>query len=618
MRRCLSLAPLLALALASPAVGQEEEAPLERLEPVGVITLAGVDRARADVDFMFSTVEREDMSEVIDGYLEFANNLEGLDRTRPLGVMVFLKPGFVPIPTPVGFLPVEDLSDLRGSLTSAPGVTTEMLADDLMEVKGRMSLFVKLQNDYALISNERAFLEERILPDPLTFAAPLAARYDFAAQALPKNIPPGMRKLFQNLLVQNTQTQMQRRDDEPEAAFRVRKNRAKRTLTQLEALLEGSDEITLGIDASAERRTIEVDLTFEAVPGTAWEEELSRIEARPTSFDALYEETAPLSLVAGLTYSSWDQEATIEQLRVAQDELGAALSGLRPLGSEEPSRIGELEEAREAGQSDYALIDPATRQLTNDVFEPLIVTVENGELNFFTQVRRREAGGKMFLGGMSIAQGDRFSQAVPQVLERLLDKLPENNDLVRNLTMNVAQENGVTWHRLEITDGGDAEPADDAAPVEGTDESLQNRRDVRAARQERRAEDRNRFFGGQPAIHVGLGRQHVWAVIGAEGSLEEAMAAVEAVQATAGRLGVAPEAPLRGAINVNGWFSDSLDDVSDEGLRARDAFADGSDRLLVRFGPTPSGGGRLRLVFGEGFIRFLALSVTDRYDESQL
>ncbi|QDT17560.1 hypothetical protein [Alienimonas californiensis] len=614
MRRCLSLAPLLALALASPAVvpraaGQEEtEPPLERLEPVGVITFAGVERARADIDFMFSTVEREDMSEVVDGYLEFVNNLEGVDRTRPFGVMVFLKPGFVPIPSPVGFLPISDLADFRGSLSTRPNVTTEMLTDDLMEVKGGFTLFVKLQDDYALISNERPFLEERILPNPLNVAGPLAARYDFAAQALPKNIPPGMRKLFQNLLRQNTQTQMQRRDDEPEAAFRVRKNRAKRTLEQLEALLEGSDEITLGIDASAERRTIEVDLAFEAVPGTAWEEELARIKARPTAFDVLYEEAAPLSLVAGLTYNSWDQAATIEQLRVAQDELGAALSGLRPLGDEEPARIGELEEVREAGTSDYTLIDPATRQLTNDVFEPLIVTVENGELNFFTQVRRRESTGMMALGGMTIAQGDRFSQGVPQVLERLLDKLPENNPLVQNLTLNVAAENGVTWHRFDVASDGDRATAVDATE-QGDDEPVAV--DVQES-------DRFRFFGGQPAIHVGLGRQHVWAVIGAEGSLEEAMAAVEAVQATAGRLGVAPEAPVRGAVNVNGWFSDNLDEVDDAGLRARDAFADGSDRLLVRFGPTPSGGGRLRLVFGEGFIRFLALSLTDRYDESQL
>ena len=359
-----------------------------------MLAFAGVDRAREDVGFLFDTVDRGDMGEVVDGYLEFVNGLAGLDRGQPFGVMLFLKPGFVPIPTPVGFLPYTDLEELRDSLAFGNPAALEEVGENLVEIKARRgTLYAKLAGGYALISNERAFLEERVLPDPLAVAGPLATRYDLAVQALPRNIPPGMRKLFQNLLRQNTQTQMQRRDDEPEAAFRLRKTRAKRSLAQLEALLEGADEIALGVDASAERRTIEVDVALEPVPGTAWAEELAQVQGRGTPFDSLHEETAPLSLVAGLTWNRWDREALVEQLRVAQDELGAALSGLRPLEGEDAARGAELDAAREGGRSDYALIDPAARRLTDDVFEPLIVTVENGELDFFTQVRRREGGG---------------------------------------------------------------------------------------------------------------------------------------------------------------------------------------------------------------------------------
>ena len=58
------LAPLLALAFAGPACSQDaQDEPVEEtLKPVGVVVAAGVDRARADVGYLFDTVERGDMT----------------------------------------------------------------------------------------------------------------------------------------------------------------------------------------------------------------------------------------------------------------------------------------------------------------------------------------------------------------------------------------------------------------------------------------------------------------------------------------------------------------------------------------------------------------------------
>ena len=618
----MRLAPLLALAFAASAFvaptgiatafAQEAEPLQEILKPVGVLTFASVDRAREDVDFLFETVGREDMSEVVDGYMEFVNGLEGVDRTEPFGVMLFLKPGFVPIPAPVGYLPVGDLADLQNSLNFGENLTTQEVADNLLEIKGRRgTLYAKIEGEFALISNEQAFLEERLFPDPRTVAVPLAAEYDFAVRALPGNIPPGMKKLFQNLLNQNTQTQMQRRDGEAEAAFRLRQSGARRNLESLQALLDGAEAITIGVDASAERRTIELDLGLESVSGTAWAEELQALQSRSTPFDVLYEETAPMSLVAALTLNRWDREAAVARLKVAGDELGAALSDLRPLEGEDPARLRELEAAREEGRSDYELIDPATRQLVDDMIQPLIVTAENGNLDLFTQIMPGESGGKTILFGMAVAQGDRFSQGVPRVLERLMSKLPADSDLENALTLNVASENGVTWHRLDtdkLAGGGTAEV------VENADGESSGKPRLRSGRNDRGEE----FFGGTPLIFVGLGRQHVWVVAGADDPLSVGQDAVTAVQTNLGRVGGGPTAPVRGAINVSGWFAESIDDLSPTALRARDAFADASDRLTIRFEPTGDGDARLRLTFGEGFIRFLALSVTDTYDASQL
>ena len=624
MRPPRLLVPLLAAVLAAPAFGpvafgQADDEPVEEvLKPVGVLSFAGVDRARSDVGYVFETVDREDMTEVIDGYLEFVDDLDGVDKTKPFGAMLFLKPGFVPIPAPVGFLPVTDVQALRESVSFGDAISTEKLRDDLYEVKGgNNSLFALIQGDYALISNEQEFLDENRLPDPLTYAAALAARSDFAVSVQPKNIPPGMRSLFQNFLRQNTQTQMQRRDDEPEAAYRVRKAQARRNLEVFETMLEGSDAITLSIDASAERRTVEIELDFEAVPGTKWAEVFAESTSRATPFDVLHDQGAPLSVVSGSVLAEWDVETITEQVKVGQDEIAAFLSGLRPeSGGGEAPRQADLEANREAGLSDYDLVDPASRRLAEDVTEPLIVTAENRELDFLVQFRRDERpGGMTILGAARIGQGERFAAAVPKLLERIAEVNP---DMDRILTLNVETADDVTWHEIDFTAGND----DEAATEEVAEFDADFAADVELEEGEAIARDDDdegvAFFGGKPLFHLGLGRDAVWVVVGADGALEQAKEAIRAVREQQGRLGAPPVSPIRAAVNVTGWFGDSSENLGQGQLAAREAFDPDNDRATVDFVPTAGGGGRMRVVLDEGFIRFLGLALSGAYDQSQL
>ena len=620
--------PLLALAAAAfapRALAQtSDEPPAEELKPVALLSFAGVDRARSDVGFLFETVDRGDMTEVVDGYLDFVNDLDGVDKTKPLGVMLFLKPGFVPIPAPVGFVPVTDVQALRESVSFGDSVSTEKLRDDLFEIKGpRNTLFALIAGGYALVSNEREFLEENRLPAPLPIAGPLAARSDVAVAGLPKNIPPGMRSLFQNFLRQNTQTQMQRRDNEPEAAFRVRKAQAKRNLEVFEAMLEGSDAIRLAIDASAERRTVEIELDFEAIAGTKWAEAFAQSENRATPFDVLYDGDAPLSVVAGTQLAEWDVEVLTEQITVGQDEIAAFLSGLRPENDDAPEspRQAELVANREAGGSDYDLVDPAARRLAEDVTEPILVTVENKELDFMLQFRRDERpGGMTILGAARIGQSERFAAAVPKLLERIAAVNPEFD---RILTLNVETVDDVTWHEFDFTAADRATTQEGEEVVDlkvpGTDETVS--RPIGQEDGLEPADDDDigvRFFGGRPSLHLGLGRDAVWVVVGADGALEQAQTAVRTVREQQGRLGAPPRAAIRAAVNVTGWFGDTVDADDEGALRGRDAFDPDNDRATIDFLPTPAGGGRLRVVLDEGFLRFLALSITDGYDQSQL
>ena len=125
-------------------------------------------------------------------------------------------------------------------------------------------------------------------------------------------------------------------------------------------------------------------------------------------------------------------------------------------------------------------------------------------------------------------------------------------------------------------------------------------------------------MAARPSLHLGLSRDAVWFTLGAEDALPTAKAAVARVKEQAGRLGNPPAAPIRAAVNVTGWFADEPDPEDDNAFRAREAFDPDNDRATIRFEPTAAGGGRLRVVLDEGFVRFLGLSIADGYDRSQL
>ncbi len=112
----------LLLALAGTAYAQEpagdaaEDAPFAG-PPVAVANVASVERVLEDIDYLFGSVERKDMSDVVSGLLGNLGDLKGLDRGKPFGVMVFLKPGIVPQPLPIGYFPVTDV----GGADANPG-----------------------------------------------------------------------------------------------------------------------------------------------------------------------------------------------------------------------------------------------------------------------------------------------------------------------------------------------------------------------------------------------------------------------------------------------------------------------------------------------------------------
>ena len=101
--------------ISATGFAQEEAAESEPLlsgPPVAVVNVAGVDRLLDDTDYLFGSIGRSDMKEVINGLLGNLGDLRGLDRTKPFGAMIYLKPGVVPQPGVIAYVPVTDIAAL--------------------------------------------------------------------------------------------------------------------------------------------------------------------------------------------------------------------------------------------------------------------------------------------------------------------------------------------------------------------------------------------------------------------------------------------------------------------------------------------------------------------------
>jgi hypothetical protein len=560
----------LLLGLIGSLSAQEAERAFEQsaVPPIAVVNFAGVERLLDDVDYLFGSVKRNDLIEVVEGLLGNVGDLRGLERGRPFGVMVFLRPGLVPQPVPVGYLPVSDAAALARTVEIGP-VTTRKISEDRYEIVGRrQTLFARMIGDYAFVANEEDLLE-REFPVPTEAYASLTTRYDFSIDIRPENMPPGMRDLFVNLLRTNAQAQLQRRDNESEVAYAFRKSQGMQNLQLIESLLKETRSITLGLDASRESRKAVLELVIVAKEGTPYLQQLQGLADEASRFTAIIDDEVPLSFSVNSKIDEQTRKAHAELLNAGERRVAQIVTRLeRPRGEE-----GERPRGSEP--------DPSAAALAERIFAPLKSVNERGSLDAFAQFRGDPEKKFVALAGMVLPGAADMEAPVRELIDRVRAARP---DIASGFEVQygVAEAGGVSLHRLTP--------------------------------REIRERDR-RFWGDTPGLYVGFDQNTVWLALGgtaAVPALDEAITRVKnADLATRNQ----PGAPFKLVVTANRWVGLGPDRANTE--LAREAFSEGRDTLRIDFRPTDTGG-RLRIEAEEGFIRLLGLGVSRRYDESQL
>jgi hypothetical protein len=388
--------------------------------PILVVNIASIDRVLTDVDYMFQAAERPDMMELVTGFItNTIGDLKGMNREKPFGVMLFLAPGLPPTPTPVVYVPVDGIDDLLKIIEAGPIKPRKVDGKEgHYELSGRRrreNFYCVMKNGYAYLTNvDNKHMLDAELPEPAAIAEPMAAKHDLGVSVLVKNIPITIRTVLLAFLRQSTEAQLQQRDNEPEAAYKMRRANGLSTVEFIEQMMTQCEQIQFGVDASKERKNLEVELLMDATPDSELAKHTQNLAGRKSYFSPLFNDSQPLTVSA-----SWKMDKRERKAAAAMVEA---------------MRIGL---AKELPEGTAPGIDP--------LFDSLKATAEQGDMDFCVQFQPVSNNQFVFLGGLRVVGGESFGKGLAQLLTSV-----QGREELDKVELNADTHAGIVFHRLAV------------------------------------------------------------------------------------------------------------------------------------------------------------------------
>ena len=419
-QRVLALLVVGLIAMGVPAVSRAQDndadkpKPRPASQPPVILNVASVDRLIGDVRYLFEASGQPQINEMIDKGLVGANNLKGLQRTKPMGAMLFLAPGLPPTPFLVSYVPVANIEELiqtigGGGNTVLRRVEGETDRFELVGQDGNPQQIV-LRGGYAFISQDAENLDQKFL-DPAKLTKGLSARHDLAITLRLNTVPEVIKTTLLGTLRAQFNANMQQRDDEEDGPYKLRRNNEGNTLEFIELLIAEGDRVTIGINASKENKNAILEILFEAKANGKWAKALKKIDSRPSYFAPLIDEKAPLSFSLSWKMDKREQDNTTDFLRILEPQIAAQLEPVAPA--------------------------------VHNLFAALNKTAVTGHADAFFQYKVVPPERMALFGGLKVEEGKQLSAAVRSILSEL-----QRNPEVAEMELDIDSHKGVSFHRL--------------------------------------------------------------------------------------------------------------------------------------------------------------------------
>ncbi len=389
-------------------------------KPVVVVSFAGYDALRSDVDFLGKISDFPELVQSMDGVVAMFTQfqgLQGLDRSKPWGYAVTSDDAGFKF---VGFLPVTDTDKLLGALQGLVGAPKDA-GDGVKSINaGRTPVFFKTEGKWAFLAHDPAQLTN--LPaDPAAWLGALPKDYDLAIQASLQNIPNELKSFFMDQAKMGMQAGLAQKADESDAQFKLRSQLAEQQLEQFDRMSKELDQITLGLSLDAAQHRGLFDILITAVSGSTLAREIKSAAASGVSkFAGFLDEEAVLQAHWNAGYASESKDQAKAMLSSFEGTIGKSIDDSDDLAAEEKKAVKEF--VTEALKVATATIDKG---------------VSNGGLAVFGE------GPFTLVFGGAIADAKRLETAVINLATAAKSK-PDDVQL----KFRVAEHKGVTFHTL--------------------------------------------------------------------------------------------------------------------------------------------------------------------------
>lgn len=536
--------------------------------PVLSINVASVDHLFGRMNLVFDLIGRPELSDLVGAKLADFRDLKGLDRTRPLGLMLYLNDAAFLQPVPVAYLPVKDIGELKQTASTVRlqinDVPGEENRYELIPQRGGTQQGVHMK-DYLFITQSALNLEQNFA-DPVEAQADLSRRYDIAITINLTHLPEAARNLLTTTLRASTQSAMQQRDDEPVGAYEFRRAQAEGNLQFLESLLKDGEEVTIGLKVDPDQKIGAVEFVIKAQANSGFSKELAESAGKPSYFAAALDETIPLNVSLSQNLNELQRKQTKKLLGIGEQEVNRGLAGLPR--EAKPEDIPKLESIR-------------------GLFDAVEATIENGHLDAFVQFFGNPKEKFVLVGGIRVAKAEAFGAGLTDVLTRARQSATDVD-----IELSVASYQDAVFHRLT------------GHKVQKNDQ---------------------RLYGDKPSLLLGTDRNVLWFAVGGENSmtmLKSVMDKVAAGQAApAAAQGVQPT-PFQFVLHLDHFIGLRADEFEQnkEAKRnsemAKEAFTNaGSDELRIDVKPIENGF-RMRLQLQQGYLRLLGLAIARAVDRN--
>lgn len=468
---------ILSICLVIPALTGSliAETPKPAREPVAVAYLSSIDGVLDDIDYIVTAGGQPELSQVVKGFLTNLNNLEGIDRTKPVGAFAF-----VPLdlgsgkkdPDVVGFIPVTDVEALQKTAHLSNILSLQPTdKPNRYEFKTpEKTLFVLVDQGHAFIS-EKSELLDQPLPAPASLTEVLAGQYDLVVQLRREGVPKLVWDLALIGAMAASDKELRTLEKSRESEDQAKVKGIKLARSAVASVMSEVRSVWIGLKISRESRTAVIDAKLQFADAGKVVQSLTLSAGSPSSLA----QTATA-----------DVPAAVHLHAVLPEDLrGLAAEGFR---------------LARAKQDPTESIPEPQRSSVNSLIDVLEKTIEAGNADLLLQFTGEPQTGMTAVVGIHVEEGQKLAESLKILLPQA-----GSSDKVDAVTMDAGEARGIHFARIDGRPG--------TGEGDGKKEEL--------------------FYGGKPSLYVGTEASTLWLVVGDKDALQDfASLADEAPQTT--------------------------------------------------------------------------------------